>query len=321
VPGFVGPLTLHKFSAGQSNPTYRVEAASGRYVLRCQPLGQLLKSAHAVDREFRVQRALADSAVPVPRMLHLCEDREVIGVKFCLMSHVDGAIHQDPALPEVPREQRAGYYQEAVRILAALHAVDVSGVGLDDFGRPGSYFKRQVAVWSKQYRASETRPIEAMDKLMSWVERHCPADDGQVALVHGDFRLDNLVFAHDGPSGKAVLDWELSTLGHPLADIAYFCMCLRIPPGDVVFGLGGLDRGTLGIPSETELVEQYCAQRKIYALDHWPFCIAFSFFRLAAILQGVYRRALDGNASHAQAERMGDMVEQLALMALAATRE
>ena len=316
VDGFSGPLTLSKFSGGQSNPTFRLDAASGQYVLRCQPPGQLLKSAHAVDREYRVQRALQGSDVPVAKMFHLCEESSVIGVKFYLMSYERGDIFWDPALPTVSREQRHAYYEELIRILASLHNVDLAAAGLDDFGRAGNYFERQIGIWSKQYRASETRLIEPMEALMAWVVDNRPPDDDAVALVHGDYRCDNIVFRTGAPQGLAVLDWELSTLGHPLADLAYFCLCLRLPANEHRFGLGGMDRRALGIPDEEFLVERYCALRGIGAVVRWDFYLAFSFFRLAAILQGVFKRALDGNASNRNALAMGSMVEELAALAL-----
>lgn len=321
VDGFRGPVSLQKFAGGQSNPTFLLEAASGRYVLRCQPPGRLLKSAHAVDREYRIQKALAGTDVPVARMFHLCEETALLGVRFYLMSYEQGDIFWDPALPDVTAEVRRDYYDEAIRILAALHSVDVDRVGLADFGRPGNYFERQIGIWTQQYRSSETRAIDAMERLMSWVAANCPADDGSATLVHGDFRFDNLMFRPGVPQGLAVLDWELSTLGHPLADLAYFCMCLRIPGNEYRFGLGGRDRRALGIPQESQIVERYCALRGIEPVRHWSFYLAFSFFRLAAILQGVYKRSLDGNASNARAGAMGAMVDELAAMALAATEE
>ncbi len=321
VDGFSGPLSVRKFSGGQSNPTFLLEARSGRYVLRCQPPGKLLKSAHAVDREYRVQRALAGSDVPVASVYHLCEELEPLGVRFYLMSYEQGEIFWDPALPEVARERRHDYYDEAIRILAALHDVDVAAVGLSDFGRPGNYFERQIGIWSSQYRASETRRIEPMEALAAWVQANCPADDGSATLVHGDFRFDNIMFVPGEPKGLAVLDWELATLGHPLADLAYFCMCLRIPGSKYTFGLGNRDRQSLGVPDERAVVARYCELRGIGAIAGWNFYIAFSFFRLAAILQGVYKRSLDGNASNERAGMMGAMVDDLATMAVAAINE
>lgn len=318
VAGFRGPARLEKFNGGQSNPTYRLAAASGTYVLRRQPPGTLLRSAHAVDREFRVMDALAGGGVPVPKVYALCEDRDVIGSMFYVMEHCAGRIFWNAALPELggPRE-RAAVYDEMNRVLAALHRVDPALVGLADYGRPGNYFARQLSRWVGQYRASELRPIPAMEELMAWLETHQPADDGRVALVHGDYRLDNLVFDAREPHIIAVLDWELSTLGHPLADLAYQCMQLRMPAGEgVTPGLAGLDRAALGIPGESEYVARYCERAGIAGIDNWVFCLAFSFFRLAAIIQGVAKRAVDGNASNSRAAEFGRWVEPLAAMAL-----
>lgn len=320
VAEFCGPLSVQKFSAGQSNPTFLLSAASGQYVLRCQPWGTLLKSAHAVDREYRVQQALAGSAVPVASVFHLCEDTSVIGVKFYLLSYECGEIFWDPALPQIPIENRSAYYDEAIRILAALHQVKVSDIGLSDYGKPGNYFARQIDVWTRQYRAAETRVIEPMEALIVWLGQNCPPDDGGATLVHGDFRFDNIVFELNKPSGLAVLDWELSTLGHPFADIAYFCMGLRIPTSAVSFGLGEQDRAALGVPDEQAIVDRYCQLRGIAPIKGWSFYIALSFFRLASIIQGVYKRSLDGNASNTRAGMMGAMVEQLAGMAMASIR-
>jgi aminoglycoside phosphotransferase (APT) family kinase protein len=318
VAGFRGPLRATKFAGGQSNPTYLLDAQSGRYVLRRQPPGQLLKSAHAVDREFRVLSALADTPVPVARAWHLCEDRDVIGSLFYLMSYEAGRIFWNPALPDVDRDARRDYYTSIVQTLAALHEVDPQAVGLGDYGRAGNYFERQTGVWIKQYRAAETQRIDAMEALIDWLPAHCPAntpDMQQVSLVHGDFRIDNLIFAGDTPRVRAILDWELSTLGNPLADLAYFCMCLRLPSQGHISGLRGQDRAALGVPEEDEIVAQYCALRGLPPIDNWPFYLGFSFFRLASIAQGVKARALQGNASSAEAHRVGAMVEPLAKLA------
>ncbi len=316
IDGFRGPLTLEKFSGGQSNPTFLLRAASGDYVLRRQPPGVLLKGAHAVDREYRVLVALQDSSVPVARAHHLCLDPSVIGSMFYLMSFEQGRIFWDPALPTLPREQRAPLYGELIRVLAALHDVDVDAVGLGDYGRPGNYFERQIGIWTKQYRAAETGSIAAMETLIAWLPAHLPQDDGQRSLVHGDYRLDNLIFDQAEPRVLALLDWELSTLGHPLADLAYFCMCLRLPSNGHISGLAGKDRAALGIPTEFDLMANYCALRGIGAIDDWHFYLAFSFFRLAAILQGVLKRAQDGNASSDQALQVGQMAGQLAQLAV-----
>jgi aminoglycoside phosphotransferase (APT) family kinase protein len=316
VPALQGPLQLEKFPGGQSNPTFLVRTAQGEWVLRRQPHGTLLKSAHAVDREFRVLSALAATAVPVPQPVHLCEDRDVIGSLFYLMSRERGRIFWNPALPELARDDRAAIYHAAIDTLATLHDVDVQAAGLADYGRPGNYFERQVRLWTQQYRASETEPLAAMEQLIDWLPRHCLPDDGAVSLVHGDFRIDNLMFDDAAPRVRAVLDWELSTLGHPLADLAYFCMCLRLPSVGNIAGLAGQDRAALGVPSEEALVARYWAQRGLPPMAQgWPFCLAFSFFRLAAIAQGVKRRALDGNAASAQALEVGAMTDTLARLA------
>lgn len=322
VEDFKAPMTAEKFSGGQSNPTFRIRAASGDYVLRRQPPGKLLKSAHAVDREFRVMRALATSAVPVPQVYHLCEDRDVLGSMFFLMELCQGPIYWDAALPEVDKPRRSAMYDEMNRVLAMLHDVDVAAVGLSDYGKPGNYFERQVGRWSKQYRVAEIDRIEPMEQLMAWVQANLPADDGQVSLVHGDYRLDNMVWQEEGASVRAVLDWELSTLGHPLADLAYQCMQLRLPSqGGHLRGLGGVERAALGIPSEAAYVAAYCKRRGISHVDHWEFYLAFSFFRLAAICQGIAKRAVEGNASSKQAAWAATLVEPLAAMAMQIVRE
>lgn len=324
VEGFKGPLTATKFAGGQSNPTFKIDAASGEYVLRRQPPGKLLKSAHAVDREFRVMSALADTGVPVPKMYFLCEDVDVLGSMFFLMEYKQGNLYWSAALPEIDgNETRAAMYAEMNRVLAAMHSVDIEAVGLADYGRPGNYFERQLQRWTKQYRASEIQPIPEMDALIEWLQEHLPEDDGKIALVHGDYRLDNMMFSEDNSEVIAVLDWELSTLGHPYADLAYQCMQLRLPAGDskdaTSSGLMGIDRGALGIPTEEEYVAMYCERMGIDGIDNWSFYLAFSFFRLGAIAQGVAKRAADGNASSKRAASVGAMVPPLAQMALQVT--
>lgn len=317
VAGYRGPLSAQKFATGQSNPTFLVEAASGKYVLRRKPPGALLKSAHAIEREYAVMKALAQTAVPVPRMLALCEDAGVIGTPFYVMAHVDGRIFWDPAVPEVSRADRASIYDDMNRVLAALHAVDPQAAGLGNFGKPGNYFARQIARWGDQYRASETGVIANMDALIIWLGAHIPSDDGRVAIVHGDYRIDNFIFAKDAPVIAAVLDWELSTLGHPFADLAYQCMQWRLPNEGVFRGLAGVDRAALGIPAEDDYVALYCRRAGLGAMTHWTFYLAFSFFRLAAILQGVKKRALEGNASNPERGlQMGAAVPVLARMAM-----
>lgn len=317
IEGFRGPIEVSKFSGGQSNPTFKITAESGTYVLRRQPPGKLLKSAHAVDREFRVMRALQNTAVPVPQVLHLCEDRDLIGSMFYIMEYCEGRIFWDAALPELDNTQRSEFYEEMNRVLAALHSVDLEATGLTDYGKPGNYFERQLERWTGQYRASELKTIAAMDKLIDWLGGALPADDGRVALVHGDYRLDNIMFHPSESRAIAVLDWELSTLGHPFADLAYQCMQLRMPADSGnISGLMGVDRRALGIPTEREYVARYCERMGIEKIDNWAFYLAFSFFRLAAIVQGVAKRAQDGNASSKSAARLGAFVEPLALMAL-----
>ena len=316
--GFKGPMTLEKFAGGQSNPTYKVQAASGAYVLRRQPPGKLLKSAHAVDREYKVLNALKASDVPVAKVFHLCEDLSIIGSMFYLMEYCDGAVYWSASLPEIDTNaRRTSMYDEMNNVLVALHSVDINAVGLSDYGKAGNYFERQLGRWTVQYKASELQKIPAMDKLNQWLETHQPEDDGRVCLVHGDFRLDNMMFDKNKAKIIAVLDWELSTLGHPFADLAYQCMQLRMPQGlGSIDGLQGVDRASLGIPSEEEYVAQYCQRMGLERIDNWTFCLAFSFFRLAAIVQGVAKRAAQGNASNSNANKVGAFVEPLAKMAL-----
>ncbi|ESX20851.1 MULTISPECIES: phosphotransferase family protein [unclassified Mesorhizobium] len=317
IPGFAGLHSIEKFKSGQSNPTYLLTAASGRYVLRAKPPGQLLKSAHQVDREFTVMKALAGTAVPVPAMLHLSAEATPIGRMFYVMDFLDGRIFWDPAVPEAAgNDERAALYDAMNATLAALHDVDVEAVGLGDFGKPGNYFERQLARWTSQYRASETGTVADMDLLIAWLETHMPADDGRKSLVHGDYRLDNMIFAHNESKVLAVLDWELSTLGDPFADIAYQCMQWRLPHASGFRGLGGVDRAALGLPSEDAYVAAYCRRRGLGGIDNWSFFLAFSFFRLAAICQGVYKRALDGNASNPEKARTyGEAVKLLSHLA------
>lgn len=313
LPAFGGAFALRKFSGGQSNPTFLVEDGRRRLVLRRQPPGVLLKSAHAVDREFRVMQALQGTEVPVPRVLHLCQDPGVIGSLFYVMEFVEGRIFWAPSLDELAPQERGAIYDRMNAVLAALHAVDPAQIGLADFGRPGSYFARQLARWTQQYRASETEPRPDVDRVIAWLEGALPPDDGRVSIVHGDFQLDNMIWATDAPRILAIIDWELSTLGHPFADLAYQCMQLRLPHDGTFRGLGGLDRKALGIPSEAEYVAAYCRRRGLAAITDWSFFLAFSFFRMAAILQGVLKRALDGNASNPQ--RAFEMAQSIPVMA------
>lgn len=318
VPAFSGTFTATKFSGGQSNPTFLLKSDDRSFVLRRQPPGKLLKSAHAVDREFRVIQALAHTQVPVAQVYYLCQDPEVIGSMFYIMEYVQGNIYWNSSLPDVASNDRRGQmYQQMCEVLAALHSVDIEKVGLLDYGKPGNYFERQLGRWSRQYQQSEIEHIEPMHQLIAWLQEHLPADDGQVSLVHGDYRLDNMIFAADDSKILAVLDWELSTLGHPLADLAYQCMQLRLPANiGHTTGLGDVDRTALGIPEEQAYVAYYCQLRGIEKIDHWQFYLAFSFFRLAAIAQGVAKRAQEGNASNKDAATVAKMVQPLAQMAM-----
>ena len=310
-----GPLEIAQFKGGQSNPTYLLEAGSQRYVLRRKPPGKLLPSAHAVDREYRVIKALEGTDVPVARAHALCEDESVIGTTFYVMQYVEGRVFWDPRLPEQTPAERAAIHDEINRVIAALHCVDFAAVGLGDFGRTGEYISRQVARWTKQYQGSETEKIEAMDNLIAWLPANIPAGD-ETSIVHGDYRIDNVIFHPSQPRVLAVLDWELSTLGHPLADFAYHCMTWRVAPG-VFRGLGGVDFASLGIPTEREYVATYCRRtgREGIRSRDWEFYIAYNLFRLAAILQGVLARALQGNASSAEAFETGRAARPLAELA------
>ena len=317
ISGFKGPLKLQKFAGSQSNPTFLLEARSGKYVLRRKPPGQVLKSAHAVDREFRVIAALAATEVPVARAIHLCSDDEVIGSMFYLMSYVPGRIFWDAALPELHPEQRPAIYDAMNRTLSALHSVNVDTVGLGDYGKPGNYFERQISMWTRQYQLSETENIPAMNYMLDWLPHNTPPDDGRVCLIHGDFRIDNMIFHPVEAEVAALIDWELSTLGHPMADLAYHCMSMRLPALSNMKGLGGKDRAELNIPSEEAFIARYCERTGLAGVEHWPFYLAFSYFRLAAIVQGVMKRALDGNASSQKALEVGKMARPLAEMAVA----
>jgi len=315
-PGFRGPVKAEKFAGGQSNPTFMLTHAGGGAVLRKKPPGQLLKSAHAVDREYRVMKALAGTGVPVPPMHLLCEDDSVIGTSFYVMGFVEGRIFWDPALPDLAREDRAAVYDAMNAALAALHRVDPAAVGLADFGKPGNYFARQLARWTEQYRASETETVEDMNNLIAWLEKALPPDDGLASLVHGDYRIDNMIFAADRVELLAILDWELSTTGHPFADLAYQCMQWRLPNVGNMRGLAGIDRAATGIPTEEAYVARYAERTGHDPRAHWTFYLAFSLFRLGAILQGVVKRALSGNASNPErALSMRRNVPLLAAMA------
>jgi aminoglycoside phosphotransferase (APT) family kinase protein len=310
-----GPLEIAQFKGGQSNPTYLLAAGRQRYVLRRKPPGKLLPSAHAVDREYRVIRALAGSGVPVAQAYGLCEDDAVIGTAFYVMEYVAGRVFWDPGLPGLEPAGRTAIHDEINRVIAALHGVDYAALGLDDYGRSSEYIARQVARWSKQYQASETEKIAAMDNLIAWLPANIPAAD-ETSIVHGDYRIDNVIFHPEQPRILAVLDWELSTLGHPLADFAYHCMVWRIPPG-TFRGLGGLDLATLGIPSERDYVAAYCRRTGRAGIEprDWEYYMVYNMFRIAAIVQGVMARALQGNASSAQALETGRAARPLAELA------
>jgi len=304
--GFRPPLEIEQFRGGQSNPTFLLTAGDGtRYVLRKKPAGALLPSAHAVDREFRVFSALHGGAVPVARPLLLCADESVIGTMFYVMGYAHGRNFWDPTLPGLTAGERAAIYDETNRVMVALHTLDYAAAGLADYGRPGNYFARQIARWSKQYRASETEPIAAMEKLISWLPANIPPGE-ETALVHGDYRLDNLIFQPDSPRMLAVVDWELSTLGHPLADLSYHVMLWRVESGEIR-GLKGLDLAALGIPTERAYVETYCRRSGRDEIDArvWEFCMAYNLFRIASIRQGIMKRVLAGTAASRHARESG----------------
>jgi aminoglycoside phosphotransferase (APT) family kinase protein len=311
LPDFAGPLSVEQFKGGQSNPTYKLVTPGAQYVMRSKPgpAAKLLPSAHAIDREFRVMHALAQTDVPVPKMLLLCEDEAVIGRAFYVMEFVQGRVLWNQSLPEQEAAGRGAIYDEMNRVIAALHNVDFAAIGLADYGKPGNYFERQIGRWTKQYQASVTEDIPAMDALIAWLPAHIPAsarDEKQVSIVHGDFRLDNLVFHANEPRIVAVLDWELSTLGHPLADFSYHCMSWHITP-EQFRGIGGLDLAALGIPDEAEYVRRYCERTgrpgTAAVMADWNFYMAYNLFRMAGILQGIAKRVVDGTAASAEAKK------------------
>ena len=313
VEGFRGPLAVEQFRGGQSNPTFRLTAPSGHYVMRRKPAGKLLPSAHAVDREYRIMTALAGSDVPVPKTYGLCEDDGVIGSAFFVMDCVEGRIWWDGTLPGMAPAERRAIYDELNRVIAALHRVDFAARGLGDYGKPGNYFERQIGRWTKQYRASETETIDAMDRLIEWLPANIPPGE-ETTIVHGDYRLDNTIFHPTEPRIVAVLDWELSTLGHPLADFAYHCMSWHIAHGGPFRGLGDIDHGALGIPTEPEYVEMYCRRMGRPPIDPraWDFYLAYNLFRAAGIAQGIMKRVQDGTAASLFAVEAGKKARPMA---------
>jgi len=310
VEGFRGPLEVEQFRGGQSNPTFRLAAGSKRYVLRRKPPGKLLPSAHAVDREYRVITALGGTDVPVARSYALCLDEGVIGTAFYIMDYVEGRVFWDPTLPELAPAQRGAVYDAMNDVIARLHKVDYAKIGLADFGKPGNYFGRQIDRWTKQYRASETETIEAMDRLIAWLPQNLPPDD-ETAIVHGDFRLDNIIFHPTEPRILAVLDWELSTLGNPLGDFSYHMMTWELGP-EAYRGLGGKDLTTLGIPTKEDYRDRYCRRTGRSHIPHWDFYMAYNMFRLAAILQGIMGRVVEGTAANLKARESGARARALA---------
>ncbi|AOV00234.1 MULTISPECIES: phosphotransferase [Delftia] len=323
VQGFAGPLQVEMFKGGQSNPTYKLITPGRSYVMRSKPgpVAKLLPSAHAIEREFRVMKGLAGTDVPVPHMYALCEDESIIGRAFYIMECMEGRVLWDQSLPGMEPAQRATIYDEMNRVISALHTVDFAAQGLADYGKSGNYFERQIGRWSKQYVASVTQPIPEMDQLMQWLPAHMPAsalDASRVSIVHGDFRLDNLMFHPTEPRVIAVLDWELSTLGHPLADFSYHCMSWHIP-ATLGRGIAGKDLAALGIPGEEEYIRRYCERTGLKDVDtlraDWNFYMAYNMFRIAAILQGIAKRVEAGTASSAQAKASGDTARPMAELA------
>ena len=321
--GFEGPLSVEMFKGGQSNPTYKLITPKCAYVMRAKPgpVAKLLPSAHAIEREFAVMKGLSGTAVPVAQMNVLCEDEAIIGRAFYVMEFVAGRVLWDQSLPGMTNAQRGEIYDEMNRVIAALHSVKFAEQGLANYGKPGSYIERQIGRWSKQYAASQTQVIPEMDRLIAWLPANIPSsakDESLVSIVHGDYRLDNLMFHPTEPKVLAVLDWELSTLGHPLADFSYHCMAWHIKPGSFR-GIGGLDHQALGIPDEAEYIKRYCERTGFttpekLALD-WNFYMAYNLFRIAAILQGIAKRVVDGTASSEQAKSSGAGAKPMAELA------
>ncbi len=311
VEDFRGPLTAQQFGIGQSNPTYLLEAGGRRYVLRRKPPGALLPSAHAVDREYRIIRALADSDVPVPRTYALCADDDVIGTMFFVMEYLEGRMYPDTKMPGESAAERAAIYDAINGAAARLHKVDYAALGLADYGKPGNFFARQIDRFTRQYRAAEIEQIEAMDRLIEALPHCIPAAE-ETAIFHGDFKMDNMIFHPTEPRVLAVLDWELSTLGDPRADFAYTMMIWRLTPQEYRLGIAGLDRQGIGIPTEAEYLEAYCRRTGRSRIENWDFFIVFNLFRLASILQGILVRAIKGNASNALASEYGGRARAIA---------
>ena len=310
--GSEGSLSVEQFKGGQSNPTFKLVTPSCAYVMRAKPgpAAKLLPSAHAIEREFQVMAALSKADMPVAKMLALCDDESVIGRAFFIMEFVDGRVLWDPALPGMTKSERAAIFDEMNRIIARLHQVDYAAIGLAEFGKAGNYFERQIARWSKQYRASETEKIESMDKLIDWLPQHIPPGE-ETSIVHGDYRLDNLIFHPTEPKLLAILDWELSTLGHPLADFAYHCMAWHVAPS-AFRGLAGLNLAELGIPDFQSYVASYCRRTGRAGIDNFEYYLAYNLFRMAGILQGIMKRVVDGTAASEQAVAMGKAARPLA---------
>jgi len=310
VEGYEGPLDVKQFKGGQSNPTYLLTTPSKKYVLRRKPPGKLLPSAHAVDREYRVMTALGGQGFPVPKTFVLSEEDSVVGTQFFVMEFLDGRIFWDARLPSLSPPERRPIIEAAIDTLGHLHTVDFEAADLSDYGKHEAYFERQIGRWSKQYKAAETHEIPAMDRLIEWLPTAIP-EGNETAVVHGDYRLDNMVMHKDEPRVIGVLDWELSTLGHPLADFTYYLMAWFFPP-EVRGGLMGADLKELNIPTVDEVVERYGAKTGRSDIPDLDFCLAYNMFRIASILQGVYKRGLDGNASSDQAARTKDQIAPLA---------